>query len=219
MTQVTVCGRHWSQMWDDGQHGIYRLEAKSTTTVKRKHELIDNDALQLVDGLVDKTYEHAKRAVLSDQTRRVTNTPSMSALSNISKLLDKDDENDVDDVHHSDTKSTVRGHTPSQPVQGQTQSDERPYSWLPSSHLHMRRRTRSQRPSQKAKQVPNQSQDRKREPMEPQVMMKLGPKKHVSSHHWNQLQRQARHIEQTMWLLPTRWRRQTRHGWTMPKPA
>lgn len=65
-----MVGRHWKAMWEDGQAGIYKLASSSSTQVKRKHELMDSDGMQLVDGLIDKTLEYARKSVLGTSRKQ-----------------------------------------------------------------------------------------------------------------------------------------------------
>lgn len=85
-----MVGRHWKAMWEDGQAGIYKLASSSSTQVKRKHELMDSDGMQLVDGLIDKTLEYARKSVLGDQqkTAGIVNTPKMLRTAALKNVLD-----------------------------------------------------------------------------------------------------------------------------------
>lgn len=89
--QVVVAGKQWHTMWEDGQSGIYKLNAASSVQVKRKHELLDSDSMQLVDGLEEKTLSFARQSVFNDRPAiaKITNTPKMlSRTSALSGVLD-----------------------------------------------------------------------------------------------------------------------------------
>ena len=74
--QVVVAGHQWSMMFDDGQRGVYKYENDNKVAVKRTRSLISSEDPALVDGLVDKVYEHARKSVLQPQSA-VVNKPCL----------------------------------------------------------------------------------------------------------------------------------------------
>lgn len=77
--------------WEDGMKGVYRVDAKASTGVKRTHKLMDSeqDTPALVEGLEERTEQAAKVLVLT--SRRTYMDPSMNrakAFLGISNTLD-----------------------------------------------------------------------------------------------------------------------------------
>ena len=62
-------------MWEDGMAGIYKLATSSNMQVKRKHELVDSDATQLVEGLVEKTLTTQESQCLARPTLGLSTRP------------------------------------------------------------------------------------------------------------------------------------------------
>lgn len=106
-------------MWEDGVAGIYKLATSSNMQVKRKHELVDSDATQLVEGLVEKTLDHARKSVLSQTHTRVVNTPKMlSRAAALKSVMDDMDgiESEIGGGGDDGSKSVATGVLPSVPA-------------------------------------------------------------------------------------------------------
>lgn len=80
LRKVVMVGRVWSMAWEDGQRGIYKFEGSTTIGVKRSHELTNSDEPHLVEGMCDKTHQHATGELLGGHVT-ITNDPSMTRAS------------------------------------------------------------------------------------------------------------------------------------------
>lgn len=73
-----MCGRQWLMAWEDGQRGIYRMDATQSINIGKNHDIMDSSEPALVENLMSDTQQHYIDQLISPLSSMPVTEPSMS---------------------------------------------------------------------------------------------------------------------------------------------